>query len=165
MQFNVEPIKIAYTTEGDGGDIHPHQPQIKSSGAAGYDIRSTDTVIIPPHSNAVVGTGIRLELPQHMYATIESRSGLAFAKGPIRDGHQTHRGVTAFRGIIDSDYRGEIKVLLFNNSPETATIIKGSRVAQMIFHQHIRHQNIVFSEVQELGNTERGNGGFGSTGI
>lgn len=133
----------------------------QTSGAAGYDLCSSTTVTIPPQSNAVVGTGTHVALPPGTYGAIESRSGLAFKLGAVVDGHQTYQAVTAFRGIIDSDYRGEIKVLLFNHGVERVRIPAGSRICQLVVH---KYETVNFVPASSLPATERGDHGFGSTG-
>ncbi|EGT54310.1 hypothetical protein CAEBREN_12068 [Caenorhabditis brenneri] len=118
--------------------------------AAGADFYSTEEVVIPAHGKFCVSTGVQVELPFGYYGRVAPRSGLA-AKQFIDVG----------AGVIDSDYRGEVKVLLFNFNDTDFEVKKGDRVAQMICEK-IGH--CVYVPASELENTDRGAGGFGSTG-
>lgn len=126
-------------------------PSYGSIGAAGMDISSCEDIIIYPRSRRVVHTGIAVSIPFGYELQVRSRSGLAFKNL-----------VTVFPGTIDSDYRGEIKVLVDNYSNERFFISKGMRVAQMVLNK-IDQAHIV--KVDALNKTERGEKGFGSTGV
>jgi len=126
-------------------------PSLGSSGAAGFDICSTDRVEILPLHRILVSTGISIKLPVGVYGRIAPRSGLAVKNG-------IHVGA----GVIDRDYRGEIKVLLFNLSSESFTVNPGDRIAQLICEHY---ETPPIKVVDELDSTERGEGGFGSTGV
>jgi dUTP pyrophosphatase len=102
-----------------------------------------------PGRRVIASTGLRLEIPEGFEGQIRSRSGWAF-----------HGGVVAFHGTIDSDYRGEVKVLLFNHGPKTVQLLAGERVAQIVVTPANQDQ----FEEGELSGTARGQGGFGSTG-
>lgn len=118
---------------------------------AGADLYSIESVIIPPLSRAIVKTGIVLEIPESYYGRIAPRSGLA-AKS----------GIDVLAGVIDSSYRGEIGVVLFNSDSSNSFIVNtGDRIAQLIIENHY---NPVFVEVPDLTETNRGEGGFGSSG-
>ena len=123
-------------------------------GSAGYDLyAATDCDIqIPPHSNVLIGTGIAMAIPLGYFGGIYARSGIA-SKRNLRPANCV--------GAIDSSYRGEIKVALHNDSPETKTVQAGERIAQLIIH---KHEIADFEEVEELDKTERGDSGFGSSG-
>lgn len=123
-------------------------------GSAGYDLyAATDCDIqIPPHSNVLIGTGIAMSIPIGYFGGIYARSGIA-SKRNLRPANCV--------GAIDSSYRGEIKVALHNDSPETKTVQAGERIAQLIIH---KHEIADFEEVEELDKTERGDSGFGSSG-
>jgi len=123
-----------------------------SDGAAGYDVSCLSDFTIEPGSRALVGTGISIELPAGAYGRLAPRSGLA-----VR--HGIHVGA----GVIDADYRGEIKVLLFNQGSETFRATAGDRVAQLIL-ESIRVLPVKECTEQALAKTERGASGFGSTG-
>jgi len=130
-------------------------PQYESEGAAGMDLRAfleNDTVI-PPLGRAKIPTGLFMEIPPGYEAQIRPRSGLA-AKA----------GITVLNspGTIDSDYRGEITVILVNLSSENVIIKDNERIAQIVFAPVSR---IHFAEVSLLSKSIRGSGGFGSTGI
>ncbi len=125
-------------------------PTRGSAEAAGYDLYASDDVRIQHGSRAVVSTGIALKIPAGHYGKIESRSGLAL-----------NNGLIALAGVIDSDYRGEVKVILANISSETITILTGTRVAQIIIVPYVNPDIML---VDSLEVTQRGSGGFGSTG-
>lgn len=129
-------------------------PTRADTGSAGYDLyAATDHDIqIPPHSNAMVGTGIAMAIPIGYFGGIYARSGIA-SKRNLRPANCV--------GVIDASYRGEIKVALHNDSPETKTIQAGERIAQLVIK---KHETADFEEVDELDETERGIGGFGSSG-
>jgi dUTP pyrophosphatase len=126
-------------------------PKRQTSESAGYDICSIEDYMIPPHGRQLIDTGLSITVPKGTYGQIAPRSGMS-CKG-------THVGA----GVIDRDYTGHVKVLLFNlNSDEFITISKGDRVAQLLL-KHISLSDVL--EVEELEITERGDGGFGSTGV
>lgn len=122
--------------------------------SAGYDLyAATDKDIqISPHSNVKIGTGIAMSIPNGFFGGIFARSGVA-TKRNMRPSNCV--------GIIDSDYTGEVIVSIHNDSTETKTIQSGERIAQLVI---VPYLNIIFDEVNELDETERGAGGFGSTG-
>jgi dUTP pyrophosphatase len=124
-------------------------PTKADPGAAGYDIASSEAVEIQPNSRMLVSTGISLSFDKEHYFRIAPRSGLSV------------KGIDVGAGVIDSSYRGEIKVLLINNSKDSVFFQRGDRIAQGIFEK-IYSGNL--EVVQELDTTERGAGGFGSTG-
>lgn len=129
-------------------------PTYETSGSAGMDLRANMDTPITLHSleRCMVPTGIFIELPQGYEAQIRPRSGLA-----------AKRGLTCLNtpGTIDADYRGEIKVILVNLSNETQTIDPAERIAQMVI---AKHERVTWQEVNVLNDTQRGAGGFGSTG-
>ena len=130
-------------------------PTRGSEYAAGYDLYACvdDTVTINPHQTVKIGTGLSFELPNGTFAGIFARSGLATKEG-LRPANCI--------GVCDSDYRGEYIVALHNDSEDVRYVNNGDRIAQMILLPYIE---MVFNEVSNLTETERGNGGFGSTGI
>ncbi|HNR18534.1 MAG TPA: dUTP diphosphatase [Bacteroidia bacterium] len=129
-------------------------PLYETIASAGMDLRaSIETAVeLLPMQRALIGTGLFLELPVGYEAQIRPRSGLA-----------AKFGITVLNspGTIDADYRGEIKVILINLGEETFIINNGERIAQMII---AKHERAIWNEVGELQQTERGAGGFGSTG-
>ena len=129
-------------------------PTRGSEYAAGYDLyAATDKIIdIAPHSTIKIGTGLSFELPRGTFAAIFARSGLATKNG-LRPANCT--------GVCDSDYRGEYIVALHNDTDYLQSIEPGERIAQMILLPFIEMK---FDEVNELSDTKRGEGGFGSTG-
>jgi dUTP pyrophosphatase len=116
---------------------------------AGFDVRSTITTVIPPHSRMLIPIGLRLSMTPDMYCQIHPRSGLAT------------RGIDIGAGVIDSGYRNEIKVVLINNSNEDFTVGTRDRIAQIIFHPLITD---IPMRVSQLDETDRGIKGFGSSG-
>ena len=129
-------------------------PLAKStSGSAGYDIASKEDVKIPAGKSALIKTGIFLELESGYEAQIRSRSGLAFKKSIM---------VLNSPGTIDSDYRGEIGVLLMNFGSEDFDVKKGDRVAQVVF---AKYESPSMVEVNSFDETKRGDGGWGSSGV
>ena len=129
-------------------------PEYQTPLSAGLDIRANldESVTLRPLERAMIPTGLFVELPEGCEMQIRPRSGLA-----------AKHGITVLNspGTIDADYRGEIKVILVNLSNEPFTIESGERIAQMIV---ARYEQIEWQPVEELGATERGVGGFGSTG-
>jgi dUTP pyrophosphatase len=119
------------------------------------DLRAnlSESVILQPLGRAIIKTGLFIELPIGYEAQVRPRSGLAAKKGIT---------VLNSPGTVDADYRGEIGVILVNLSQETFVVENGERIAQLIIAKHERAQWI---EVQELSETTRGEGGFGSTGV
>ncbi len=130
-------------------------PKYETSASAGLDLRANlDTpIILQPLERQIVGTGLFIEIPQGFEAQVRPRSGLAAKKGIT---------VLNSPGTIDADYRGEIGVILANISNEPFTVEPGERIAQLVFAKHERGE---WEEVNALGETSRGTGGFGSTGL
>lgn len=130
-------------------------PAYETEGSAGMDLRADleESISLEPGGRALIPTGLFIELPQGYEAQIRARSGLA-----IKQGIGLVNGV----GTIDSDYRGEIKVALINWGQEPVVIQDGDRIAQMVI---ARYERITWKQVDELGDTKRGAGGFGHTGI
>ncbi|WOC41173.1 dUTP diphosphatase [Polaribacter sp. HL-MS24] len=130
-------------------------PNYETEGAAGMDLRANieDPITLKPLERAIVKTGLFIALPIGFEAQVRPRSGLAAKKGI---------SVLNSPGTVDADYRGEIGVILVNLSPDDFTINDGERIAQLII---AKHERIDWKEVTVLSETERGNGGFGSTGV
>lgn len=130
-------------------------PQYETEGSAGMDLRaSLETgIVLQPLERTLIPTGLYIELPRGFEAQIRPRSGLSIKKGLT---------LVNTPGTIDSDYRGEIKLIVVNLSGEPQSIEPGERVAQMVI---ARYERITWENVEELTQTERGAGGFGSTGI
>ena len=129
-------------------------PTRGSSQAAGYDLYACidKTIYIAPHTTVKIGTGLSIEIPDGYFGGIFARSGLATKKG-LRPSNCV--------GACDSDYRGEYIVAIHNDTDETMSIEPNERIAQLIV---IPYLPVEFNEVDELSETERGTGGFGSTG-
>ncbi|MBR0596742.1 dUTP diphosphatase [Sinanaerobacter chloroacetimidivorans] len=130
-------------------------PAYETDGSAGMDVRAClkEPVCIMPGDRYLVPTGIAIELPQGYEAQIRARSGLA-----VKYGIGLVNGV----GTIDSDYRGEIKIPMINWGPEPFEIKNGDRIAQMVI---AKYEKIKWEDTSELGETTRGDGGFGHTGV
>jgi dUTP pyrophosphatase len=127
-------------------------PEYATPGASGVDLRSVESITIQPGSWGFVGTGLHLEIPQGYEAQVRSRSGLALKKGVM---------VLNTPGTIDSDYRGEVRVILMNLGHEPFNVEPGDRIAQMVFCPVAK---VEWEETDRLSSTEREAGGFGSTG-
>ena len=145
----MENIKIYYTGKG----INP--PSYQSTGSAGADLfaKLDVPVTVKPMDRILIPTGMAIALPKGYEAQIRPRSGLAYKQGLT---------VLNSPGTIDSDYRGEVRVLLINLGQEDILIKEGDRIAQMIIAPYIQGD---FTLTTSLDDTERGKGGFGSTGV
>ena len=145
-------IQIARLPHSEGIDL----PSYGTAGAAGMDLRAAvpegDDLIIQPGARALVPTGLTIAVPAGYEAQVRPRSGLALK-----------HGVTCLNspGTIDSDYRGEVGVILANLGPEAFTIRRGDRIAQMVVAAYAA---VAWEEANSLDETRRGAGGFGSTG-
>ena len=130
-------------------------PSYQTEASAGMDLRAEleEPVQLAPLERAVIGTGLYMELPMGFEAQVRPRSGLAAKKGI---------SVLNSPGTIDADYRGEIGVILVNISNEPVRIEHGERIAQMVIS---RFEQAHWEEVEVLSQTDRGSGGFGSTGV
>lgn len=129
-------------------------PQYETSGAAGLDLKANieESVFLKPLERAIIKTGLFIALPQGYEAQVRPRSGLAAKKGIT---------VLNSPGTVDADYRGEIGVILVNLSNEIFEVTDGERIAQLVI---AKHEQAEWIEVEELDSTQRGTGGFGSTG-
>tara|TARA_R110002049_G_scaffold8787_1_gene46783 strand:- start:12842 stop:13276 length:435 start_codon:yes stop_codon:yes gene_type:complete len=130
-------------------------PHYETIASAGMDLRAnlSESRILKPLERTIVGTGLFIELPIGIEAQVRPRSGLAAKKGIT---------VLNAPGTVDADYRGEIGVILVNISNEDFTINNGERIAQLVIAKHERAD---WEQVEILSDTDRGEGGFGSTGI
>lgn len=130
-------------------------PNYETNGSAGMDLKANieNSIILKPLERAIVKTGLFIALPIGFEAQVRPRSGLAAKKGIT---------VLNAPGTIDADYRGEIGVILVNLSNEVFTVNDGERIAQLIIAKHARAN---WEEVTVLSDTDRGTGGFGSTGV
>jgi len=130
-------------------------PNYETEGAAGMDLKANidSPITLKPLERAIVKTGLFIALPQGFEAQVRPRSGLAAKKGIT---------VLNSPGTVDADYRGEIGVILVNLSNEEFIVNDGERIAQLVI---AKHERISWQEVEILGETQRGSGGFGSTGL
>jgi dUTP pyrophosphatase len=130
----------------DGGAL----PTYASAGAAGADLRASEAVEIAPGGRAAVPTGLKLQIPAGHVGLVWPRSGLA-----------VRHGIDTLAGVIDSDYRGEVRVVLVNHGTDPFHVAPGDRIAQLLLQ---RAERAVFVASSGLEDTDRGGGGFGSTG-
>jgi len=130
------------------------EPTRGSLYAAGYDLSAAidSNMIIPPHTTVKIGTGLAIELPENTFGAIYARSGIA-----TREGLRPANCV----GVIDSDYRGEVVVALHNDTDAMGIVEPGERIAQLVVQPYV---SVEFEEAETLNETNRGSGGFGSTG-
>ena len=142
------PVQVKRLPHGAGLPL----PAYATAGAAGMDVVSAEAVTIDPGARHAVATGLALAIPEGYEIQVRPRSGLALKHGIT---------VPNTPGTIDSDYRGELKVILINHGAEPFAIARGDRVAQLVLAPVVQ---AMWDEVAELDATERGEGGFGSTG-
>jgi dUTP pyrophosphatase len=142
------PVQVKRLPHGAGLTL----PAYATTGAAGMDVVSAEDVVIAPGGRHAVATGLAMAIPEGYEIQVRPRSGLALKHGIT---------VPNTPGTIDSDYRGELKVILINLGDEPFTVQRGDRVAQLVLAPVVQ---AAWDEVAELDATERGTGGFGSTG-
>jgi dUTP pyrophosphatase len=141
----METLKIKLLTENS------KLPTRANPTDAGLDLHSIEKLALLPRTRKLIRTGISIEIPEGYYGRVAPRSGLAFKSG-----------IEVFAGVIDSSYRGELCVILYNSDNSTPLLIsEGDRIAQLIIE---KHYNLPIEEVSQLNSTERGSGGFGSSG-
>jgi len=126
-------------------------PKYAHKGDAGFDLCSIEDYILKPMERAIIKTGLQMEIPEGYFGSIRDRSGLA-----------ARYSIHVLAGVIDSHYRGEVGVVLVNLDRGEFRINKKDRIAQMLIQPIER---VILKEVEELSNTLRGQGGFGSTGV
>lgn len=133
-------------------------PTRGSAAAAGYDLYAAEGAFVPAGKTVMVGTGLAMEIPKTFWGGVYARSGLATKQG-LRPANCV--------GVIDADYRGEIMVALHNDSDSEKIVQAGDRIAQLVFHfciEIIPENGSIWEVVDSLDDTDRGDGGFGSTG-
>lgn len=123
--------------------------------SAGYDVYASEAAVVPAKGQAMISTGVSIVCPLGTYGRVAPRSGLA-----------VKHGISTGAGVVDADYRGEVKVILFNHGDKDFHVEAGDRIAQLVLERIVTPDLEVLSEHQwaELKETERGAGGFGSTG-
>jgi dUTP pyrophosphatase len=133
--------------------VSPHAtvPTRSTPGSAGYDLSACEDVVIQPGERATVNVGLKFAFPRHCYVRIAARSGLA-----------VNHGISVLAGVVDSDFRGEVKVILHNGGTQPVEVRVGDRVAQALF-ESVKLPKL--RVVQSLDDTTRGAGGLGSTGL
>ena len=142
------PVQVRRLSHGEGLDL----PRYATAGAAGMDVLAAEELVLEPGARRAIGTGLALAIPPGYEIQVRPRSGLALKHGI---------SVPNTPGTIDSDYRGELKVILINHSAEPFPIHRGDRIAQIVLAPVTLAE---WNEVTELDETARGAGGFGSTG-
>jgi dUTP pyrophosphatase len=140
-----EPLRVKRLSE------HALMPCRSSEHAAGYDLFAAHSAEVPPGGRALIRTDIAIAVPAGTYGRVAPRSGLALK-------HGVHLGA----GVVDRDYRGNVGVVLFNLGEELLSVERGMRIAQLVLERIVTPPVV---EVQELEDTVRGGGGFGSTGV
>ena len=145
---NQVPVELKRLPHGEGLDL----PRYATEGAAGMDVVSAEEITLAPGARHAVATGLSVAIPQGYEIQVRPRSGLALKHGIT---------VPNTPGTIDSDYRGELKIIMINHGAEPFPIARGDRVAQLVLAPVTQ---AAWVEVEELDATERGEGGFGSTG-
>lgn len=148
MPSNDIAVEVKRLPHGEGLEL----PKYATPGAAGMDVLSAEDVVLEPGARHAVATGLAVAIPDGYEIQVRPRSGLALKHGV---------SVPNTPGTIDSDYRGELKVIMINFGGEPFAIHRGDRVAQLVLAPVTRAS---WAEVAELDDTERGAGGFGSTG-
>ncbi|WP_417611599.1 dUTP diphosphatase [Parasphingorhabdus sp.] len=146
-----DPIDIAVKRLDNAGDLP--LPSYETEGSAGMDVRAAESLVVAPGKRELVATGLAFAIPQGYEIQVRPRSGLALKKGI---------GVPNSPGTIDSDYRGELKIILINHGEDDFIIESGDRIAQIVVAPV---QRGILVEVADLDDTQRGSGGFGSTGV
>lgn len=148
---NITKIPVKVLSNGGGLDL----PSYATAESAGLDLRAaiSDTVILKPMERALVPTGIAVAIPHGCEGQVRPRSGLAYK-----------HGITVLNtpGTIDSDYRGEVKVLLINLGSEDFVVERGMRIAQLVIN---KYEKVVLEKCAEIDDTTRSSGGYGSTGV
>lgn len=146
LELRIQKIGLQYKK------LHPgaKAPFVATAGAAGYDLHTPEDITLIPHMVTKIPTGIAVAIPTGYVGEIEERSSLGL------------KNISKRAGVIDSDYRGEIIVLLCNETPNPIQLEAGDRIAQLVIKKIYNHPVI---EVDELPPTDRGEGGFGSTGV
>ena len=150
MRINMTVEKVRFKKLSENAVV----PSYGTAYSAGADLYSAmeEDVIIAPEATKFIKTGIAIEIPEGLVGLIYARSGMACKKG-LAPANKV--------GVIDSDYRGEIIVALYNHSDSSVTVASGDRIAQLVLTPYIKAD---FEEADELDDTVRGDGGFGSTG-
>lgn len=133
-------------------DVGAYMPTYAHDADAGMDLRTPVAFIVPAHGDYTIDTGIHVEIPNDYVGFIKSKSGL-----------NVNAGLTA-TGVVDSGYTGSIRVKLYNHSDEDYVFSRGDKVTQMVVLPVARFDMVRVDSLEDFGKTERGNGGFGSTG-
>lgn len=154
VNYDAHKFKINFKNESNNPD-----PEYATTGSSGFDLRANldSPITVHPHGVRIIPTGLYFEIPENFEIQVRPRSGLA-----------AKNGVTVLNspGTVDADYRGEVKVILINHSDNAFVVNHGDRIAQAVIASVIGKNFINLTKVNNIDeNTERGSGGFGSTGI
>lgn len=154
INYDAHKINFKFKNESDNPD-----PEYATAGSSGFDLRANleSPITIPPHGVRIIPTGLYFEIPENFEIQVRPRSGLA-----------AKNGVTVLNspGTVDADYRGEVKVILINHSEVDFFVNHGDRIAQAVIASVIGKNFVKLEKVNNINeNTERGSGGFGSTGV
>ena len=148
----MEPLSVRFRRLANNPDLP--LPRRQTAGSAGYDVCSAEPdLVLAPGERRVIGTGLEMELPEGVECQVRPRSGLALRHGLVLPNSP---------GTIDPDYRGELGVIVWNAGAEPIAVPRGMRVAQLVFARFLAPE---IAEAEVLVETERGGGGFGSTGV
>ena len=149
-QMSSEKVTLKYTSSTGKNLMYNYDSD------SGFDLYSSDEYTIPAFGRMLIPTGISFQIPQDFEIQVRPKSGLAL-----------NHGLTVLNtpGTIDEGYNGEVKVIVFNTNPEPFTITRGMKIAQAVVARCVTGRWVNLEKVEKLGNTERGNNGFGSTGI
>ena len=131
-------------------------PEYAYPSDSGFDLYSTEEIIIPPFGRSLVPTGLHIDIPEHYELQVRSKSGLALKQGIM---------VLNSPGTVDNGYTGEIQVIVFNTNNHQILIEKGQKIAQAVFSSVACGKWIKFTKVKNINDKDRGDNGFGSTGI
>ena len=162
-EFNISEIDVDYDRHkiqfGFVNESNNPDPEYATSGSSGFDLRANldEPVTIKPHSVKIIPTGLYFEIPENFEIQVRPRSGLA-----------AKNGVTVLNtpGTVDADYRGEVKVILINHSDLAFFVNHGDRIAQAVIASVISKNFVNLKKINKINtDTERGSGGFGSTGV
>ena len=144
-------VNLKYTNSTDNKD-----PEYTYESDSGFDLRASQEIEIQPLGRNLIPTGIRFDIPDGYEIQVRSKSGLALNQGLM---------VLNSPGTVDSGYQGEVKVIIFNTNNTTVTIPKGMKIGQGVLCPVVQGKYVSFENVQEIDEKDRGNNGFGSTGI
>jgi dUTP pyrophosphatase len=148
---SLSKLKLNYTNDSDN-----EQPEYAYESDSGFDLRSTEELWVQANDRRLIPTGLRFDIPEGYEIQVRSKSGLALKQGLM---------VLNSPGTVDSGYQGEVKVIIFNTTNERIKIEKGQKIAQAVLCPVVNGKWVNLVKVKEIGEKDRNNNGFGSTGI